>query len=46
MSVTFKFPGCQYGGSVRDQKDSGNLHWYVAQGDKLAWDFYEKERTA
>ena len=30
MSATFKFPGCQYGGSVRDQEDSGELHWYIA----------------
>ncbi|GAB6406066.1 hypothetical protein [Pseudomonas sp. MHK4] len=31
-SVTFKFPGCQYGGSVRDQEDNGELHWYVPPG--------------
>lgn len=46
MSVTFKFPGCQYGGSVRDQEDSGELHWYIAQGDKDAWDLYQQERAA
>lgn len=41
MSTTFKFPGCQYGGSVCDQEDSRDLTWYVAQGDKAAWDFYQ-----
>lgn len=46
MSVTFKFPGCQYGGSVCDQENRGDLTWYVAQGDKAAWDFYQKERAA
>ncbi|KJZ41624.1 hypothetical protein [Pseudomonas fluorescens] len=46
MSATFKFPGCQYGGSVCDQEDSGDLTWYVAQGDKAAWDFYQREHAA
>lgn len=46
MSATFKFPDCQYGGSVSDQEESGDLTWYVAQGDKAAWDFYKQERAA
>jgi hypothetical protein len=46
MSAKFKFPGCQYGGSVSDHDGDGNLVWYVAQGDKAAWDFYQQERAA
>lgn len=46
MSAKFKFPGCQYGGSVRDQEGSGDLKWYVASADKDAWDAYQQERAA
>lgn len=46
MSAKFQFPGSQYGGSVSDHDGDGALSWYVAQGDKAAWDFYQKERAA
>ena len=46
MSAKFKFPGSQYDGSVSDHDGDGTLSWYVAQGDKAAWDFYQKERAA
>lgn len=42
----FTFPGCQYGGSVRDQEGDGDLAWYVANGDKDAWAAYEAGRKA
>ncbi len=32
------FPGGKYGGSVTDSEESEDLKWYVAQGDKAAWD--------
>lgn len=46
MSAKFTFPGSQYGGSVSDHEGDGELAWYVAQGDKAAWDFYQQERAA
>jgi hypothetical protein len=46
MSAKFQFPGSRYGGSVSDHDGDGTLSWYVAQGDKAAWDFYQKERAA
>ncbi|NBB11778.1 hypothetical protein [Pseudomonas sp. SLFW] len=46
MSAKFKFAGCQYGGSVRDQEGDGHLTWYIAQVDQLAWDEYEAKRDA
>lgn len=46
ISAKFQFPGSQYGGSVSDHDGDGTLSWYVAQGDKAAWDFYQKERPA
>lgn len=42
--VKFTFPGGQYSGSVRDQKATGELELWIAQGDRAAWDFYEGER--
>lgn len=45
MTGEFAFEGAQYGGSVRDEGD-GELKWYVAQGDKAAWEFYEQSRAA
>ncbi|MNR25753.1 hypothetical protein D3C85_1429190 [compost metagenome] len=42
----FTFPGCQHGGSVRDQDGDGDLAWYVANGDKDAWAEYEAGRKA
>lgn len=44
--VKFTFPGCQYGGSIRDQEGDGNLDWYIAQADQSAWDEYEAARKA
>jgi hypothetical protein len=46
MVGEFKFPGCQYGGSVRDQEGDGTIQWYVAGGDVTAWLAYEKEGQA
>lgn len=46
MSAKFQFPSSQYGGSVSDHDGDGTLSWYVAQGDKAAWDFYQKVRAA
>ncbi|QXE08530.1 hypothetical protein GTQ41_05530 [Pseudomonas sp. AN-B15] len=46
MSAKFQFPGSQYGGSVSDHDGDGTLTWYVAQGDKAAWDLYQQERAA
>ena len=45
MTGEFTFDGAQYGGSVRDEGD-GNLKWFIAQGDKAAWDFYESGRAS
>lgn len=45
MSAKFKFTGCKYGGSVRDQEGDGNLTWYIAQVDHPAWDDYEAKRN-
>lgn len=42
----FTFPGAQYGGSVSDTEDGLELKWYVAQGDKAAWDFFIAEQSA
>ncbi len=42
MSAKFKFPGCQYGGSVRDQEDDGALEWYIASVDQAAWDAFQQ----
>lgn len=46
QSASFKFPGCQYGGSVRDQEGDDNLTWYIAKADHPAWDEYEAKRNA
>lgn len=46
MVGEFKFPGCLYGGSVRDQEGDGSIEWYVAGGDVAAWTAYQKERQA
>lgn len=41
----FTFPGCRFGGSVRDHEgDGGELKWYIAYGDQAAWDEYERQR--
>lgn len=45
FSAKFKFPSSQYGGSVRDYRATGELEWFVANGDKEAWDKYEAERS-
>ncbi|WP_273823063.1 hypothetical protein [Pseudomonas asplenii] len=42
----FMFPGAQHGGSVSDSEDSQDLKWYVAQGDKAAWDYFIAEQSA
>lgn len=39
----FKFSGCQYGGSVR-LDEGGEIEWYIANGDKAAWDYYNLSR--
>lgn len=44
LIAQFKFPGAQYGGSVRDQRAEGKFKWYIANGDKQAWDEYEDNR--
>lgn len=46
MSAKFKFPGCQYGGSVRDQEGDGKLEWYIAGVDQAAWDAFQQGRAA
>lgn len=38
QSANFNFPGGQYGGSVRMDPGSDELSWYIANGDKAAWD--------
>lgn len=38
--ANFSFEGCQYGGSVRKDHNKDDLEWYVANGDKDAWDAY------
>lgn len=40
------FPGAQYGGTVTDSEESIELKWYVAQGDKAAWDRFIAEHEA
>lgn len=44
LIAKFKFAGAQYGGSVRDFRCSGDLEWFVANGDKEAWEKYELDR--
>lgn len=46
MSAKFKFPGCQYGGSVRDQEGDGKLDWFIASVDQAAWDAFQQGRAA
>ncbi|WP_426808045.1 hypothetical protein ABOC32_16865 [Pseudomonas sp. WOUb67] len=45
-SARFTFPGAQYGGSVSEGEDGQGLKWYVAQGDKAAWDYFIAEKPA
>ncbi|MFV3402830.1 hypothetical protein ACNFIC_02595 [Pseudomonas sp. NY15463] len=44
-SARFTFPGALYGGSVSESEDSQDLKWYVAQGDKAAWDDFIAEQA-
>lgn len=46
QSAKFTFPGCQYGGSVRDQEGDGNLLWLIAHADHPAWEAYQAGRKA
>jgi hypothetical protein len=46
MSAKFQFPGCQYGGSVRDQEGDGKLEWFIASADQAAWDAFQQGRAA
>ncbi len=48
MVAKFTFPGCQYGGSVRDQEGDGKLDWYIASADQPAWEALEtsKQKSA
>lgn len=45
MVGEFMFDGGKYGGSVRDQNGDGELTWFIANGDKEAWDAYEAARN-
>lgn len=45
-NARFTFPGAQYGGSVSEAEDGQGLKWYVAEGDKAAWDSFIAERPA
>lgn len=42
----FTFPGAQFGGSVSDSEDGKDLRWYVANGDKAAWESFVADRSA
>lgn len=44
MTARFTFPCSKYGGSATDQHGDGNIQWFVANGDKAAWDEYEAKR--
>ncbi|SEO64817.1 hypothetical protein [Pseudomonas sp. Snoq117.2] len=44
--ATFTFPGAQYGGSVSEKENSTTLEWYVANGDREAWDAFQAQRAA
>lgn len=44
MTAQFRFPNSKYGGSATDQDGNGNIQWFVANGDKAAWDEYEAKR--
>ncbi|MEN5236645.1 hypothetical protein ABE459_03965 [Pseudomonas sp. TWI923] len=44
-SARFTFPGARYGGSVSEAEDGQGLKWYVAQGDKAAWDYFIAEQA-
>lgn len=44
LAASFRFDGCQYGGSVQDQRAKGDIKWYVSNCDKEAWDKYEESR--
>lgn len=41
----FRFPGCKYGGSVRDQDGKEQLTWFISGGDQEAWERYEEGRV-
>ena len=43
-SADFKFKGCRWGGTARMARD-GKVAWYIAQGDRDAWDLYEAGRA-
>lgn len=45
-SGRFRFPGCQFGGSVRDTEDSTELTWYVANADQQAWEAFIASKAA
>jgi hypothetical protein len=44
MEGRFTFTGSKYGGSARDQQGNGYIQWFIANGDKAAWDEYEAKR--
>lgn len=44
-TAKFTFPRAKYGGAVRDQDGDGNLQWFIAAGDQLAWEEYDAHRT-
>jgi hypothetical protein len=46
MLAKFKFPGCKYGGSVRDQEGDGSLVWYIASADQEAWEAFHEGLSA
>ncbi|MDH0647526.1 hypothetical protein N5D48_16290 [Pseudomonas sp. GD03858] len=39
-SARLTFPDAQCGGSVSEAEDGQGRKWYVAQGDKAAWDYF------
>lgn len=44
MTARFTFPDSKYVCSARDQDGNGNIEWFIANGDKAAWDAYEIKR--
>lgn len=43
LSGKFTFPGCEIGGSVRDQEGDGKIGWTVAQYDLEKWNEYNEK---
>ncbi len=44
MTAKFTFPGSKFGGTARGEVGSDEISFWIANGDKAAWDTYESSR--